>query len=109
MFVDIFKRALKTSNGMETEEARIQQFLSVYRITSNSNTVKPVFTQKIKSVFDKLLPGQKQNFQITLEVQQNISGLKVKFSSGCLKEEENFKKIVLLPKELEQFNDIYIN
>ena len=38
-FVDTLMRALKKSNGMETENGRIQQFLSVYRITPNSNTI----------------------------------------------------------------------
>ena len=38
-FVDTFKRALKKNNGLDTEEGSIQQFLRVYRITVNPNTI----------------------------------------------------------------------
>ena len=60
-FVDTLKRALKKASGTPTDKA-LQQFLQVYRITPNPNTplaVSPtetMFTRKIRSVFDKLLP-----------------------------------------------------
>ena len=66
MIVDTFKRALKKNNGLDTEESSIQQFLSVYRITPNPNTIpgktpaKLMFSQKIWSVFDRLLPVRKK-------------------------------------------------
>ena len=65
-FVDTFKRALKKNNGLDTEESSIQQFLSVYRITPNPNTISGkspaelMFSWKIQSVFDRLLRVQKR-------------------------------------------------
>ena len=38
-FIDTFKMALKKNNGHDAEESSIQQFLSVYRITPNPNTI----------------------------------------------------------------------
>ena len=52
-FVDTFKRTLKKNNGLDMEESSIQQFLSVYRITPNPNTIlgkspaELMFSQKI--------------------------------------------------------------
>ena len=52
-FLDTFKRALKKTNGQDTEESNIQQFLSAYRITPNPNTISGkspaelMFSQKI--------------------------------------------------------------
>ena len=62
-FVDTLKRALKKAQGTPMDEA-LQQFLHVYRITPNPNTpivvspVETMFTRKVRSVFDKLLPKQ---------------------------------------------------
>ena len=56
-FVDTLKRALKKASGTPTDKA-LQQFLQVYRITSNPDTplaVSPaetMFVRKIQSVFD---------------------------------------------------------
>ena len=63
-FADTLKRALKKASRTPTEKV-IQQWLQVYRITPNPNTLLAVspaetmFARKIRSVFDKLL--QKQN------------------------------------------------
>ena len=60
-FVDIFKRALKKSEGEESDEKRLKQFQNVFRITPNLNTrsgillVELMFTRKIKSMFNKIL------------------------------------------------------
>ena len=62
-FVDTLKLALKKASATPTDKA-LQQFLQVYRITPNPNTplaVSPaemMFTRKIRSVSDKLLPKQ---------------------------------------------------
>ena len=37
-FIDIFKRAIKKANRIETENEELQEFLSIYRITTNPNT-----------------------------------------------------------------------
>ena len=64
-FVDTLNRTLKKASGTPTDKA-LQQFLQVYRITPNPNTplaVSPaetMFVRKIRSVFDKLLPKQKE-------------------------------------------------
>ena len=61
-FVDTRKRALKKASGTPSEKA-FQQFLQVYRITSNPNTpdatspAEIMFAPKIQ-VFEKLLPKQ---------------------------------------------------
>ena len=60
-FVDTFKRVLREADGCETEDELLQQFLRVYRITSDPSTtsgVSPVdlmFARKIRSIFDKLI------------------------------------------------------
>ncbi|XP_014771418.1 uncharacterized protein K02A2.6-like [Octopus bimaculoides] len=65
-FVDIFKRALRKENKEVTDEVALQQFLRLYRVTSNPNTpegsspVELMFTRKVKLVFDKLLPGEER-------------------------------------------------
>ena len=62
-FGDALKRALKKASGTPTDKA-LQQFLQIYRITSNPNTPmavspgEPMFARKIISVFNKLLPKQ---------------------------------------------------
>ena len=73
---------------MEREDGKIQQFLSVYRITPNLNTVSGMSPAK-------LMFARKTNFQQTIASMktkssntrgpQNISGLEIKFSSGCSK------------------------
>ena len=37
-FIDVFKRAIKKANGIETENEELKEFLSIYRITPNPNT-----------------------------------------------------------------------
>ena len=32
-FIDVFKRAIKKANGIETENEELKEFLSIYRIT----------------------------------------------------------------------------
>ena len=57
-FVYVFKRAIKKANGIEAENEELQEFLSICRITPNSNTnankspVELMFALKIQSVFD---------------------------------------------------------
>ena len=87
--VDTFKRALKKNNGLDTE----QQFLSIYRITPNPNTISGkspaelMFSRKIRSVFDRLLPVRKKkkknysndkNCKIT-EYTQSITGPETRY------------------------------
>ena len=66
-FIDVFKRAIKTANGIETENEELQEFLSIYRITPNPNTnanmspAELMFARKIRSIFDKLIPLKKEN------------------------------------------------
>ena len=61
--VDTLKQTLKKASGTPTDKA-LQQFLEVYRVTPNPNTLMAVspaetmFARKIRSVFDKLLPKQ---------------------------------------------------
>ena len=70
-FIDTLKRALKKASGTPTDKAQ-QQFLQVYRITPNPNTLLAVspaetmFARKIRSVFDKLLPKQNKLRKTTL-------------------------------------------
>ncbi|XP_014769106.1 uncharacterized protein K02A2.6-like [Octopus bimaculoides] len=65
-FVDIFKSALRKPNKEVTDEVAFQSFLRVYHVTPNPNTpaglspAKLMFVRKIKSVFNKLLPGKKR-------------------------------------------------
>ena len=37
-FIDVFKREIKKANGIETENEKLQEFLSIYRITPYPNT-----------------------------------------------------------------------
>ncbi|XP_014768903.1 uncharacterized protein LOC106868251 [Octopus bimaculoides] len=65
-FVDTFKRVLRKANKEATDEVTLQQFLRVYRVTLNPNTpagsspTELMFVRKVKSVFDKLLPGKER-------------------------------------------------
>lgn len=74
-FVDTFKRALKKTNGTNTDDGNIQQFLSIYRITPNPNAISGMspaelmFARKIRSVFNRLLPDRKKELP-----EQNASG-----------------------------------
>ena len=60
-FVDTFKQALKKSDRNRSIDD-ILQFLRVYHVTLNPNTnsglspAELMFTKKIRSVFNKLLP-----------------------------------------------------
>ena len=70
-FIDTFKRTLKKNNGLDTEESSIQQFLGGHRITPNPNTISGkspaelMFSQKSRSVYDRLLLVRKKITQIT--------------------------------------------
>ena len=74
-FVDTFKRALKKNQGMDTDEKSLENFLSVYRITPNLNTnagsspAELMFTRKIRSVFDRILPSTTK----TTATRENLS------------------------------------
>ncbi|XP_029643886.1 uncharacterized protein K02A2.6-like [Octopus sinensis] len=64
-FVDTFKRALRKVNELSDDEA-LSNFLRIYRVTPNPSTnsgkspTKLMFTRRIKSIFDKLLPEKKR-------------------------------------------------
>ena len=66
-FIDVFKRAIKKANGIETKNEVLQEFLSIYRITPNPNTnanmspAELMFAMKIRSIFDKLILLKKGN------------------------------------------------
>ena len=84
-FVDTLKRALKKASGTPTNKA-LQQFLQVYRITSNPNTplaVSPaetMFARKIRSVFDKLLAKQNKQRKAILATKKRFNpGEKIYF------------------------------
>ncbi|XP_052831270.1 uncharacterized protein K02A2.6-like [Octopus bimaculoides] len=65
-FVDTFKRILRKSNKEVMDEVDLQKFFRVYRVTPKPNIparmspAELMFARKIKSVFNKLLPGQKR-------------------------------------------------
>ena len=62
---DVFKRAIK-ANGNETVNEELQKFLSTFYITPNVNAssgmalVELLFSRKIRSVFDRLIPTEKK-------------------------------------------------
>ena len=63
-FGDVFKRAIKTTSGIETVNEELQKFLSIYRITPNASLgmapAELLFARKIPLVFDKLRPTEKK-------------------------------------------------
>ena len=84
-FVDTLKRELKKAYGSPTEKS-LQQFLQVYRITGNPNIpearspAEAMFSRKISSVFEKLLPKQTlQNRTATVPLKRFNLGDKVYF------------------------------
>ena len=84
-FVDTLKRALKKAYGSPTEKS-LQQFLQVYKITANPNIPEArfpseaMFSRKIRSVFEKLLPKQTlQNRTSTVPLKRFNLGDKVYF------------------------------
>ena len=87
-FVDTFKRAIKKNSGMDTDEASLQQFLSVYRITPNPNTVSGkspaelMFSRKIRSVFDRLLPVRKNTKFVNNKYKNTETNSTRKFRRG---------------------------
>ncbi|XP_014777996.1 uncharacterized protein K02A2.6-like [Octopus bimaculoides] len=74
LFVDTFKRALRKSNKEIIAEVALQQFLRVYQLTPNPNTpadmspAELMFARKIKSVFNKLLPGKKRKIAMDKKI-----------------------------------------
>ena len=64
--VDMFKRTLRKNQVLDTDKHSIQKFLAVYRIIPNPNTrsklspAELMIAQKIRSIFDKLLPRPKK-------------------------------------------------
>ena len=65
-FIDVFKRSTKKPNGIETENEKLQEFLSIYPKTPNPDTnaimspAELMFTRKIRSIFDELIPLKKE-------------------------------------------------
>lgn len=63
------RELLKKTNGTNTDDGNIQQFLSIYRITPNPNAISGMspaelmFARKIRSVFNRLLPERKKSYQ----------------------------------------------
>ena len=79
--VDTLKRAPKKASSTPTDKA-LQQFLQIYRITSNPKSpAETMLARKIRSVFDKLLPKQNKLRKTTLAP-------KKRFNSG----EKNYLK-----------------
>ena len=81
---DTFKRVLKKSEGEESDQKMLQQFLSIITIMLNLNTRsgmllgKLMFARKIKSVFNKIIPERKM--QIRRNIPMNFNpGEKVFF------------------------------
>ena len=66
-FIDVFKRTIKKQMGPKQKNEELQEFLFIYRITPNPNTnankspAELMFSRKIQSVFDKLIPSKKRN------------------------------------------------
>ena len=84
-FVDTLKWALRKAQGTPRDRA-LQQFLQVYKITPNPNTpmgrspTETLFSWKIRSVFDKLIPRQARFKKIvTLPKKRYACGEKVLF------------------------------
>ena len=84
-FVHTLMRALKKASATPMDKA-LQQFLLVYRITPNPNTLlavspaKTMFARKIRSVFDKLLPKQNKLRKTTLALKKRFNlGEKIYF------------------------------
>ena len=98
-------KELKKNSGMDTDEASLQQFLSVYRITPNPNTVSGkspaelMFSRKIRSVFDRLLPVRKNTKFVTNKSKDTKTNTK-HFRPGdkvffwCTVEEKNSGRMV---------------
>ncbi|XP_029644868.1 uncharacterized protein K02A2.6-like [Octopus sinensis] len=68
-FVDTFKRTLKKTRWEALEDRNMTKFLQVYRITPNPNAelgrspTDLMFSRRIRSVFNKLLPSRKWKIQ----------------------------------------------
>ena len=63
-FIKVFPRTIKKANGVQAENEELQEFLSIYQITPNPNTIanmSPAELMKIQSVFDKWIPSKKGN------------------------------------------------
>ena len=57
-YVSTFKRALKMSKGVEADKEMLQQFLSIFRMTPNPNTVSGMLPAELIS------PGRLSPFLI---------------------------------------------
>ena len=103
-FLDIFKRALKNSNG-ESTKAVLQQFLQVYRLTPNKNVpsvmspAEIVFARKIRSVFDKLIPNKKKVEHTVQKTGNKFYEECEKFFTKCIRQEKGIRKLELHSKE----------
>ena len=57
-FVDMFKRALKKNQGMDTDEKSLENFFTPNQNTNTGlSPAELMFAWKIRSVFDKILPS----------------------------------------------------
>ena len=98
-FVDMFKRALKISEREESDEKRLQQFLSVFRITPNSDTrsgmspVELMFARKTISVF-KIITERKTRTSRNIRKNEYLNPGENIHSSR----EKNFEKSMWLKK-----------
>ena len=83
-FVDTLKRALKKAKDTPSDKA-LQQFLQVYRITPNDNTpsqmspAEAMFARKIRPVFEKLLPRQVKQTNLTVPKKNYEPGERIFF------------------------------
>ena len=70
IFLHVFKRAIKKANGIEIENEELREFLSIYRITPNSNPIanmsptELMFARKNQSISNKLIPSKKKKKEI---------------------------------------------
>ena len=92
-FLDTLKRALKKVQDTSTDRA-LQMFLQVYRIMPNPYTpmgrspAETMFTRKIRSVFDKLIPRQarfKKTIILPKKKKKNVTPVAKKYYSKFIK------------------------
>ena len=107
-FVDSFNRRLKKINGEQNEVVSVQQFLRIYRMTSNPNTQSELmFGWRIRSIYDKLLPGRKINvWKNTKQTSNGYFKLGDKFFSGCIFQVKKCGKIRLIISRLRKITNM---
>ena len=103
-FMDTFKRVLKKSNSGSMEVA-LQQFLSVYRLMPNKNApsamtpAEIIFVQKIRSVFNKLIPIRKKSNIRYKKLEINFTKWVKMFFTECIRWGKDIGKLKLSSKE----------